>query len=101
MTVGASRRSKLDALKRQLEERPTAVTPTDDFWSDMYERVRKRNVLPKPLKAAEDILPPIEAKGTARHEARQRNADLVMQHVAGLLPEEYRGVYAESFISPT
>jgi hypothetical protein len=46
MTAGASRRSKLEALKRQLEERPTAVTPTDDFWSDMVERVRNRNVLP-------------------------------------------------------
>lgn len=46
MTAGASRRSKLEALKRQLDERPTAVTPTDDFWSDMYERVRKGNVLP-------------------------------------------------------
>jgi len=46
-------------------------------------------------------LPPITAKGTGRHEARQGNADLVMRHLAGLLPEEYRGVYAESAIFPT
>jgi hypothetical protein len=47
-------------------------------------------------------LPPIEesARGAARREARQRNADLVMSHLAGLLPEEYRGVYAESAIAP-
>jgi hypothetical protein len=45
-------------------------------------------------------LPPITEKGPARREARQRNADLVMQHLAGLLPEEYRGVYAETAIVP-
>ena len=42
----------------------------------------------------------ITEKGAARREARQRNADLVMQYVAGLLPEEYRGVYADSAIIP-
>jgi hypothetical protein len=31
--------------------------------------------------------------------ARQKNADIVMSYLAGLLPEEYRGVYAESAIS--
>jgi 1-acyl-sn-glycerol-3-phosphate acyltransferase len=36
-----------------------------------------------------------------RKEARQQIADLVMSHVAGLLPEEYRGVYADSAILPT
>jgi len=44
-------------------------------------------------------LPSITANGTEKHAARQRNADLVMSYVAGLLPEEYRGVYAESAIS--
>jgi 1-acyl-sn-glycerol-3-phosphate acyltransferase len=43
-------------------------------------------------------LPAIEGRGEARREARQRNADLVMQHIAGLLPPEYRGVYADSAI---
>jgi 1-acyl-sn-glycerol-3-phosphate acyltransferase len=39
-------------------------------------------------------LPPIEGSGQERREARQRNADQVMEHIAELLPEEYRGVYA-------
>jgi 1-acyl-sn-glycerol-3-phosphate acyltransferase len=43
-------------------------------------------------------LPPILGRGEARRGARQRNADLVMQHIAGLLPPEYRGVYADSAI---
>ncbi len=43
-------------------------------------------------------LPPITAKGAEKHEARQQNADLVMSYLAGLLPEEYRGVYAGSAI---
>jgi 1-acyl-sn-glycerol-3-phosphate acyltransferase len=77
---------------------PTAIVgTTDDFW----ERARRgtRPTLEmrigKPL-----ILPGIEEKGAARREARQRNADLVMRHISGLLPEEYRGVYAESAIAP-
>ncbi len=45
-------------------------------------------------------LPPLEGRGEERREARQRNADLVMQHIAGLLPLEYRGVYADSAIDP-
>ena len=39
-------------------------------------------------------LPPITGRGRERREARQRNADLVMQHIAALLPAEYQGVYA-------
>ena len=41
-------------------------------------------------------LPKIESVGKARREARQRNADLVMQKIAELLPPEYRGVYDEN-----
>jgi 1-acyl-sn-glycerol-3-phosphate acyltransferase len=41
-------------------------------------------------------LPLIESKGADRREARQRNADLVMRRIAELLPENYRGVYAEN-----
>ena len=43
-------------------------------------------------------VPPIEGRGEERRAARQRNADLVMQYIAGLLPAEYRGVYADSAI---
>ncbi len=39
-------------------------------------------------------LPPIEGVGAVRREARQRNADLVMRHIAALLPGDYRGMYA-------
>ncbi len=39
-------------------------------------------------------LPPIEGLGAVRREARQRNADLVMRHIAALLPVDYRGMYA-------
>ncbi|MGZ6316208.1 MAG: lysophospholipid acyltransferase family protein [Anaerolineales bacterium] len=45
-------------------------------------------------------VPPIEGTGPARRLARQRDADLVMQHIAGLLPPEYRGIYAASAIQP-
>ena len=40
-------------------------------------------------------LPPLEGQGTARREARQRNADLVLERVAELLPEDYQGFYAQ------
>jgi 1-acyl-sn-glycerol-3-phosphate acyltransferase len=71
------------------------VGTTDDFWKRARrgERPLLEMRIGKPLS-----LPPIEEKGAARHEARQRNADLVMRHIAGLLPEEYRGEYAKSFI---
>jgi 1-acyl-sn-glycerol-3-phosphate acyltransferase len=41
-------------------------------------------------------LPPITGKGEERRRARQCNADLIMAHLAALLPPEYRGVYAET-----
>jgi 1-acyl-sn-glycerol-3-phosphate acyltransferase len=103
-------RSHVTAMRRAqpgvgyiIEETRVPVMPaaifgtTDDFW----ERARhgERPILEmhigKPV-----ILPPIEEKGAARREARQHNADLVMRHIAGLLPHEYRGVYADSAIPP-
>ena len=41
-------------------------------------------------------LPPIAGKGDERRQSRQQNADLVMRHIAALLPEDYRGEYAHS-----
>jgi 1-acyl-sn-glycerol-3-phosphate acyltransferase len=41
------------------------------------------------------ILPPVEGKGAERRASRQSNADLLMTHIAALLPPEYRGVYAD------
>ena len=74
------------------------VGTTTDFWqrAKRGERPPLEIHIGKPI-----ILPEITAKGTEKHEARQDNADLVMRHLAGLLPEEYRGVYAESVIFPS
>ena len=73
------------------------VGTTDDFWqrAKRGERPNLEMRIGNPFK-----LPAITEKGAARREARQRNADLVLQYVAGLLPEEYRGVYADSAIIP-
>ncbi len=73
------------------------VGTTDDFWekASRGQRPRLEMHIGRPL-----ILPPLEGNGAQRREARQANADLVMRHIAGLLPEEYRGVYAESPIFP-
>ncbi len=38
--------------------------------------------------------PPIAGKGEERRQARQDNADLVMRKIAELVPEDYRGIYA-------
>ena len=73
------------------------VGTTEDFW----QRARRGEKPPLEMRISKPIsLPHITARGTARHAARQKNADLVMSYLAGLLPEEYRGVYAESAILP-
>ena len=72
------------------------VGTTEDFW----QRARRGEKPPLEMHIGKSItLPAITDKGTEKHTARQRNADLVMSYLAGLLPEEYRGVYAESAIS--
>ena len=45
-------------------------------------------------------LPPVEGRGEARRESRQRNADMVMRRITQLLPEEYHGVYAGTVEAP-
>ena len=73
------------------------VGTTDDFFQKASKG--KRPLLEmhigKPFN-----LPPVEGKGEVRRESRQRNADLVMRAIAGLVPEEYRGVYADDPIFP-
>jgi 1-acyl-sn-glycerol-3-phosphate acyltransferase len=72
------------------------VGTTEDFWQ-RASRGKKPLLemrIGKPIR-----LPAITAKGTEKHLERQRNTDLVMSYIAGLLPEEYRGVYAESAIA--
>jgi 1-acyl-sn-glycerol-3-phosphate acyltransferase len=73
------------------------VGTTEDFWHKGIRGQRPELELRigKPIN-----LPPIEGNGRERKENRQKNADLVMATIAGLLPEEYRGVYAESAIDP-
>jgi hypothetical protein len=43
--------------------------------------------------------PLVTQKGAERRELRQHNADIVMRYIAGLLPEEYHGVYAGQAIA--
>jgi 1-acyl-sn-glycerol-3-phosphate acyltransferase len=72
------------------------VGTTEDFW----ERARRGQKPPLEMRIGKPItLPPITTRGSEKHAARQKNADMVMSHLAGLLPEEYRGAYAESAIS--
>lgn len=74
------------------------IGTTEDFW----QRAKRGEKPPLEMRVGKPILlPPITAKGLAKHEARQQNTDLVMSYLAGLLPEEYRGVYAGSAIVPS
>jgi len=74
------------------------VGTTEDFW----QRAKRGERPPLEIRIGRPIqLPEITVRGTRRHEARQSNADLVMRHIAGLLPAEYRGVYADSAIFPS
>lgn len=103
-------RSHVPAMRRAfpgvayiIEETSVPVLPvglvgtTEDFW----QRAKRGERPQLEIRVGPSFrLPAIKEKGAARREARQRNADLVMQHVAGLLPEHYRGVYAETAILP-
>jgi len=103
-------RSHVPAMQRAMpgiayvvEQTDVPVVPvaligtTEDFW----QRAKRGQRPPLEICIGRPItLPAITAKGTEKHEMRQANADLVMRHLAGLLPEEYRGVYAESAIFP-
>lgn len=69
------------------------VGTTDDFFRKAIRGARPSLELNigKPVQ-----LPPVEGRGEARRESRQRNVDLIMAHIAALLPESYRGFYADS-----
>jgi 1-acyl-sn-glycerol-3-phosphate acyltransferase len=73
------------------------VGTTDDFLQKALkgQRPRVEMHIGKPI-----LLPQNVSKGAERKEFRQRNADLVMRLIAGLLPENYRGVYANNAIFP-
>jgi len=73
------------------------VGTTDDFW----QRAKRGGKPQLEIRIGKPVhFPPMTEKGAARREARQQYADLVMSHIAGLLPSEYRGVYADSVILP-
>ena len=104
-------RSHVPAMRRAMpgiayivEQTEVPVVPvglvgtTEDYWQ-RAKRGRRPSLemrIGKPI-----TLPEITARGAEKHEARQQNADLVMRYLAGLLPVEYRGVYAETAIFPT
>ncbi len=101
--VPAMRRAK-SGIAYIVEQTSVPVVPvglvgtTEDFW----QRAKRGERPPLEMRIGKPItLPEITVKGNERHEARQQNADLVMRHLAGLLPVEYRGVYAETTIFPT
>jgi 1-acyl-sn-glycerol-3-phosphate acyltransferase len=76
---------------------PVGVVGTTDDFAKKAFRFKRPSLemhIGKPFH-----LPPIEGSGQQRREARQRNADLVMGHIAALLPEAYRGVYADQVIT--
>jgi 1-acyl-sn-glycerol-3-phosphate acyltransferase len=75
---------------------PVGLTGTTEDMFSLGLRGKRPLVtmqIGKPL-----TLPPIEAKGAERRLTRQYYADLVMAHIAGLLPEDYRGVYAREAV---
>lgn len=77
---------------------PVGITgTTDDFFKRAIRGERRllEMRIGKPI-----WLPQVTGKGEERREARQRNADLVMAHIAGMLPEEYRGFYRATAIDP-
>ncbi len=98
----AMRRAK-PGIAYVLDEARVPVLPvgivgtTDDFLKSAlhFRRPTLGFRVGKPF-----TVPALEGRGEARRAARQRNADLVMQHIAGVLPPEYRGVYADSAFHP-
>jgi 1-acyl-sn-glycerol-3-phosphate acyltransferase len=89
-------RQALPGVAYLMDEAKVPIVPvgvvgtTDDFAKNAFgfKHPSLEVNIGKPI-----ILPPIEGRGQERRDNRQRNADLVMRHIAGLLPEEYRGVY--------
>ena len=100
--VPAMRRAKA-GIAYIVEQTGVPVVPvglvgtTEDFWQRAThgDRPNLEMRIGGPV-----TLPPITSKGAEKHEARQENADRVMRVLAGLLPEEYRGVYADQAIFP-
>ncbi len=70
---------------------PVGISGTTD---DMLKRAFKGKRPKLVMNVGEAFHPPpISGKGEARRQARQDNADLVMQKIAQLIPENHRGYY--------
>ena len=80
--------------RAQVPVLPVAITGTSDDFFKKAVRAERRLLEMKIGKPFE--LPAVVGKGDERRDARQRNADLVMTHIAALLPEEYRGYYGST-----
>lgn len=68
------------------------IGATDDF---LALALRGKRPIIKMNVGSPFYLPPIKGKGEERRISRQRNADMIMEQIADLLPVEYRGVYAD------
>lgn len=73
---------------------PVGITGTTE---DYFERAKRgeRPQLEMSI-GGPFYLPSIEGNGGNRREKLRENADLVMQHIASLLPKEYCGVYGST-----
>ena len=72
---------------------PVAVVGnTVDFLTKgmKFDRQIIQMIVGEPFK-----VPPVRGKGAERRLIRQKNTDYMMARLAALLPEEYRGVYAD------
>jgi len=79
--------------KTSLPVVPVGITGTTDDYLKRALRGEKpvlHMAIGAPLS-----LPPISGRGGDRRRARQGNADMIMTHIASLLPQEYRGVYGQ------
>ncbi len=75
--------SPISSKKQRVPVLPVGmVGTTEDFW----QRAKRGERPPLEMRIGKPItLPEIATNGTEKHEARQRNADLVMSYLAGLI----------------
>lgn len=72
---------------------PVGVVGTTD---DFLQKAMRGQRPPLEMRIGRPVLlPPLHGRGEERRLARQKNADLIMKHIAALLPLEYVGVYQE------
>jgi 1-acyl-sn-glycerol-3-phosphate acyltransferase len=69
------------------------VGTTDDFF---HTAIRGKRPTLKMAIGEPISLPRIAGKGQSRRISRQNNVDLIMSHIAKLLPPEYQGAYASN-----